>query len=345
MIASLIGTTLLRRIPDRLAAGVASGDYQVYGSIIRSLSSGRIVGHLQEAGGLSKLASLISTGPLAPLKVATGVVGLVQKEQIKGGIARLEAGVASLEQLGIANLALGAAGIGISVAGFAVISRNIDGLKRAVEGLGDRVDAIGVKVEALREDVIAGELDDLRGLAKLMDEGWRDGGTLGERRWHKVAEDVPRLAARFERRSGQMLGAGAIAVEAAQPMLDALNLATSLRVAGLAAAGEARAACAAATEGAETIEMLTGRIGLADLARARLASWRVTAGTSEWGHALGRAVEEARAEVCRLRDREAAAATRTAPLATLEARGIDWRDWLAAARAEQEAPVLVMMGD
>ena len=343
MITSLIGQTLLRQIPERLAAGVASGDYQVYGSIVRSISEGRIVGHLQEAGGLSKLAGLIGAGPLAPVKLAADVVGLVQKEQIKGGIARLESGLASLQQLGVANLALGAAGIGVSIAGFAVLSRKIDGVKRAVEGLSDRVDAIGVKVDALGADMIEGELDDLVGLASLMDEGWREGGMLGERRWHKVAEEAPRLAVRFRRRSAQMLAAGPIAVTAAEPMLDALNLAMSLRVAGLAAAGESRAASTVSAESAAVIQGLTGRIGLADLARAKLEGDPVKLGTVEWGKALARAADVSRDQADRLREREAAAATRTAPIAALAARGIDWREWLAAAREEQDAPFVVMM--
>jgi len=108
MIASLLGGVLLREVPEALLVGVKSGQYSVYGSIIKSVSNGQIVGHLQEAGGLSKLAGMFGSGPLGLL---AGGVQMVQNEQIKSGIGRLEAGMGMLQSLGVANLALGAAGI------------------------------------------------------------------------------------------------------------------------------------------------------------------------------------------------------------------------------------------
>jgi hypothetical protein len=44
--ASTTGAVLLREVPEHILAGVRLGDFKVYGSIIRSLRSGRIVGHL-----------------------------------------------------------------------------------------------------------------------------------------------------------------------------------------------------------------------------------------------------------------------------------------------------------
>jgi len=96
-------------------------------------------------------------------------------------------------------------------------------------------------------------------------------------------------------------------------------------------------------DGARTIERLTGGIGLADLARHELTSSEASAGSQEWTFALAAASETSRGAVRKIREREAAAATRAAPLTALEARGIRARDWLEAAREEKEAPVLVML--
>lgn len=268
---SLLGGVLLREVPEALLVGVKSGQYSDYGSIIKSVSNGQIVGHLQEAGGLSKLAGMSGSGPLGLL---AGGVQMVQNEQIKSGIGRIEVGMGMLQSLGVANLALGAAGIGVSVAGFAVVSRKIDHVKKAVETLADRMDVLSIEVRAVRQDLVAADLDDLRALAWAMDEGWKLGDSAAERRWRGVATDALRLSARFERHAARILEAGSIALPAADPMLDGLSLAGSLRVASLAAAGEVRAAHDAANEGARDIDTLTGRIGHADLAKAKLATWK-----------------------------------------------------------------------
>lgn len=126
-------------------------------------------------------------------------------------------------------------------------------------------------------------------------------------------------------------------------MFDAVAFANSLRVAAFAACNESIVAHEAAADGARTIERLTGSIGAADLVRSSLAETSVEVGTPEWDTAFSAAKEDAGPKVRYIRQREAAIATRTAPLASLEARGIAPRDWLAAAREETEAPLLVLL--
>lgn len=339
MIADLVGGVLLRQVPAALALGVRTGDYRVYGSIIKSVADGRIIGHLQEAGGLVGLAG---TGPLAPLKLLADGVQIAQNEQINSGIQHLQAGMDALQSLGVANLALGAAGIGISVVGFAILNRKVDAVRGGVTALGARIDVVGTKVDALRRDLIEADLVRLRSLAEAMDEGWRLGTTAAERQWHGVAEDALYLANAFEHRGGRLLLDGPGALAEAEPMLDALSLVSSLHVAARAASGEARAAEAAAGKGARSIEGLTGGLGLADVARERVREWGAVPGTTDWGHALERAAEEARPAVRRLREREAAAATRGEPLRELARRGVLARDWMEAAREEKDAPVLLL---
>jgi hypothetical protein len=65
--------------------------------------------------------------------------------------------------------------------------------------------------------------------------------------------------------------------------------------------------------------------------------------TQEWRSALEGAIVEVAPSAERLRQREASAATLGAPLKELEERGIPARDWLAAARQEEDVPVVLMM--
>ena len=171
MIGGLIGDVFLRQVPDTLTFGVYSGKYQVFGSIIRSVANGRIVGHLQEAGGLGKVAGLVGSGPLAPLKLAAEGIKIVQNEQIKAGIGQLQAGVETLQHLQIASLALGAAGIGVSVVGFAILGRKIDRVREDVSALGDRIGLLSAEVKALRRDLVEADLRKLKSLSEAMDEG------------------------------------------------------------------------------------------------------------------------------------------------------------------------------
>jgi hypothetical protein len=206
-------------------------------------------------------------------------------------------------------------------------------------GLGGKIDALGKKIETAEQ---LRDFATLRALAESLDESWLLSSAAAEHRWRDDARQGMHLVKLFQGKAAQMLATGRDAALLAAPVLDGLSLASSLRIAALAAAGEMPAAYQAAENDARTLDELTGDIGLADLARTRMADWGAMPGTAEWTHALDRAVEASRADVNRLREREVAAATRAAPPMALESRNASARDWLASARAEDEAPLLLL---
>jgi hypothetical protein len=343
VIAGLLGNVLLRQIPPALAAGVKSGEYQVYGSIIRSVSSGRIVAHLQETGGIGSL--LGSAASVSPLTVLTSGAQIVQGEQIKAGIRHMQTGIDQLQHLALANLALTGLGIGVSVAGFFLLNAKIDRLASQMDEVKDHLAELSQEVRGLHERIVGRDFALLRAAAKHRDEIWRlDSEAAATRRWHDLAVALIDLCELFRWSAGSILAKGPRALKAAEPHLDALALASGLRVTSLAAAGEERAAQVAASECGRELEALTGAIGIADLARERLRQANVCMGTPEWSPAFKVATAEVAPVAERLRQREASAATLGAPLKELEERGIRARDWLAAARREEEVPLLLMMG-
>ena len=112
--STILTDIFLRQIPQHLIAGHASGDYKIYGGVIRSVSEGRIVGHLQQTGLLETLVG--QAVPLAKSISPTGVLDLVgtgvtiaQNEQIKRGIATLQ----SMQSM---NLLLSGATLGVALA-------------------------------------------------------------------------------------------------------------------------------------------------------------------------------------------------------------------------------------
>jgi hypothetical protein len=355
MIAQLLGQVFLREVPRHLLKQVDAGNLKVYGSIIRDISNGRIAGYLQEAAPMAALlTNPAAAGAGFVTKIGLQAGNLVENELIRQGVTQVEEGMgrlehgmerlgtamASLEQIGVANLALGAVGVGVSAAGFAVVSAKIDRVKRAVDEMSDHLSA---KIDEVLHDPIKTDLDDLRSLAKGLDEGWRLADAAAERRWHDVALEALKFQERFERRAGHQLAGQAGNYGQAEPMLDAFAMANGLRVAALGACDEVNAACEAAADGTRGIERLTGGIGMADLVRHELARSTAAPGTAAWEQARTQAMQSLQPAAQRLRDREAAVTTRAAALPALQARNIRPRDWLRSAREEQDAPLLLTL--
>lgn len=339
----MIAEQFLRQIPLALQAAYERGEVTLWGSVLRH-SNGQIAGYLQETSGLSKVVELVSSGPAAPLKLIGGTIQIVQNEQIKHGLAAVQRSVALLNQLQVANLALGAAGIGVSMVGFAVMNAKIDAVQGEVRALGERIEAIRAEVRSIDLQVVRDRVKQLRGLARSIDQRWSmsdEGARIG---WRDDAGEARRLHDFFEGRAEQLLTAAPTAIANATPLLDASTMASGLRVAALALSGESRTAINVAHEDTARLERLTGRIGAADLTRAWMSSpdWQAAPGSEAAGHALDRAIADARVTAASLRQREATAATRAAPLQALAAKGLHPRDWLGAARAEEDAPLLLM---
>lgn len=338
----MIGELFLRGLPLALEAGVRTGELQVYGSTIRHVSNGQIAGFLQETSGLSKIVSLVGSGPLAPLELIGGGIQIVQSEQIKAGIGRLEEAVAVINQLQIANLAFSAAGIGVTFAAVAIINHKINGLRRDVQALSDKLDRLLDMTSQDRTEHLEDMMEALRGLSREIDHRWSMSAERAAIGWHRDADEAARLGAFFEGRARRMLARQALAIEEAAPLLDAMAMATGLRVGAMALSGEVPAAINVAQDDAKRLEAITGRIGAADLLRARLAELFSKPGNRDTAPAIEQTAADARQATVSLRNREASAATRAVPLIALNSNGVSLRDWFAAAREEQDAPLLIM---
>lgn len=332
MIASLI----LREVPDQLLSGVGTGEYKVYGSIIRSVANGRIVGHLQETSGLVNVAGKALSGGVPGFGTAVDLAGhtvsYVQNEQIK-------AAVNVVQNLQIANLAVSAAGIGVSVAGFAVLAAKIGRVEAKVDALGDRLDAITRGVAFLKRDRIAEDFTRLRTAMQMLDEAWLLGDPLPQ--WRHVAEEAIFLCNQFERRALELLddNAGPIVVE---PFLEAVAFASSARVQARLASGEDAVARKAAADGAEALMRAGDRLRLGRTAVSVALRGVAPVGTQDWCDALDAVANALRDSVAGMRAREAAAVGSALTLEELERQGISGRAWLEKARAETDAPLLFL---
>lgn len=332
----MIATWLLREVPPALVAGVQGGDYKVYGSIIRSVASGKIVGHVQETSGLMNLAGRALSGGVPGINTAVDLVGhgvsYVQNEQIKAAID-------VVQNMQIANLALSAAGIGVSVAGFAVLAAKIGRVEAKVWALGDRLDAVARGVEFLRRDRIAEDFTRLRTAMQRLDEAWMLGDPIPQ--WRGVSEEAIYLTNQFERRAHELLDADPDPLPAL-PFLDALALAASLRVQARLASGDDGAARKAADEGAEALIRAGDRLRIAQSAIARASGPDAVPGTPAWADRIDASVLQLREALAGARAQEISAVGTTLTLDELARQGIRGRAWLEEARNETTAPLLYL---
>jgi len=325
MIGSL-AHLVLREVPGELLAGVASGEYRVAGSIIQSVSSGRIIGHLQETSAIS---SLLNLTPLGLSQMALDAVTVVQNEQIK-------AAVAVVQSLQVANLALSGIAIGVSVAGTTILANRIARVEEKVDAILPHLAAIVRGLEVMRAERIAEDFTRLRTLADQVEEAWLP--SASQREWIAIARDAHFLADGFERRARE-LGA-ADDVLSTEPFVEAFAVASGLRVTARMASSQDDMAREAANARSLTLVQLGQGMQLGRLA---LASAPIeVAGTPIWQDALEHRVADLRSMIGGVRDRELAAAGTAETIAELARQGVSGRAWLETCRSESDFPVVYL---
>ncbi|MBB5684447.1 hypothetical protein [Sphingobium boeckii] len=332
---TIVGNFFWRKVPEHLIAALKTGELKVYGSIIRSISTGRIAGHLQQTSALHEIGDLVRGGmslPLQGLGLASQTATVIQNEQIKRAVA-------AIQELQLTNLAFGAVGIGVSVASTAILWRKIDAVERQVSSIAGTLDMILSSVEALKQDRIVDDFARLRAVVEQMNEAW----ILSDpaRQWNDVARDAHNLSSVFERRIIAIIDTGEVDPIVAEPMLSALSLATDTRISARLASGATLAAREVASAGAETMSKFAGHFGLGTAALKRMESDAVQAGSLSWAEAFKRHETELRQLLTDQRARVTALASNGLTISEIERQGIHGRKWLEAAR-EEDVPFLYL---
>jgi hypothetical protein len=322
---------LLRAVPDVLAAGVATGQYRVSGSIIQSASSGQIVGHLQETSALpSMLGSLAGNSVLAPVSSATGVIDVVQNEQIKTSLTLVQ-------NLQWANLALTGAGIGVSIACTAMMLHQINRLSRKVDDLNEQLAEVAKGIKQLQTEQLRNDFARMGTLVAQVDEAWSPGAQTGE--WRDIARDAHFLADQFKSRA---LSFDAEATNnMREPFINAYALASNLRITARMAAGQDELAQTAARDRAEMLLFL-GQPARLVSSMARPFELAAKPGTLAWLKAWRERQTELMLAATAAHERELQAAACIDTLAELAHQKIAGRDWLLAAREEREMPLVFL---
>lgn len=325
-----VASVVLRQVPQALIKGIAAGEYRVAGSVIQSVASGRIVGHLQETSALSAMALPTPLDvPGIALQAALDGVALIQNEQIKAAIELVRS-------LQLANLTLSGAAIGVSIAGTALLAHRIGSLEAKIDTLLPALETVAKQVEILRAEKLADDFTRLRTLAAQVKEAWLPSATSAE--WIAIAREAHFAADAFDRRARETraLGDGLLV----EPFVDAFALASDLRITARLAAGQDDMARHAASDRANNLVELGRDMQVAKLSLA--ASCTDDLGSLAWEGELDRSVEHTTKLVMAARARETSAAASVETLLELEAQGLSGREWLEASHSETASPVLFL---
>ena len=312
-------------IPASLLGRYAAGDLVRSGALLREAGTGRIVAHLQETAGLTRLAG----AGLNPASMIADGVQMYQNEQIKAGLA-------VVQSLQLANLALTGVGIGVSVAGFAIVCRKLDRIEAGLGEIAGLLKQVARGVEGIQQHLIRSELAALRAELRRIDEAWSR--TDAEAQWRIASDHLLTLEQTFFDHARSLNSAGDEG-SLREQMVDAFALAGGARISALLAAGEDGVAGKAGHRFARSTAELTGSIGAPQLLRNMLAREPATVDPSARLNAIERLRPQAKQRAMALREREDGAATAPLTIAALARSGVSGREWLERARGELEAPL------
>lgn len=130
-------------VPANFQAALSIGNVVRYGSVLKDSATGRIVAHLQETGMLQKVfQSGLPFNPLDPIGAVTGLIGVVQNEQIKRRIDVMQSMLGGMQTLQVASLVSSVVGIGVTVASTAIILHRLKAVDAGLATIEGKINAL-----------------------------------------------------------------------------------------------------------------------------------------------------------------------------------------------------------
>ncbi len=227
--------------------------------------------------------------------------------------------------------------LGVSIVGFAVIANKIERVECQLHDLLSRQDELRAKVGEILDDRMTEDLVRLRTAAQQMEESW----TLQnpDAQLDRVANEGHLLGNRFYEKARTTLLEAPGAMETAAPLLEAFSLASNVRVAARIAADEVEAAEGAAAAVTSQFEALI------DASNATCPPIILKNADPDLEGLPDKFVSDftARRDIARKLRLAGEAMEGSQGIASLLLKkGVSGRRYLAEARAEKSAPVLLL---
>lgn len=133
-------------VPMEYLARIDAGELVRYGTILKDVSDGRIVAHLQQTGafdhvlgyafsGVQQAAQTVSS----PVGALTGIATTIQSQKMGKQLDGLTDMVGNLQTLSLVGSVASVAGIGVTVASTAILMRQIKMVDTGIQRLSDEL--------------------------------------------------------------------------------------------------------------------------------------------------------------------------------------------------------------
>lgn len=118
----------LFEIPATLKADILAGNIERFGTILKHVDSGKIIGHLQETSAFSNVIS----SSLNPINLLSDPISAISSMAANVQLDKLTQMVEMLRVMGVANLGVSLVGVGVSAAGFIVLKKQLNQIQSTI---------------------------------------------------------------------------------------------------------------------------------------------------------------------------------------------------------------------
>lgn len=321
---------LIFQVPAKFEAAVRAGEVLRYGGILKEVSTGQIVGHLQETGLAQKLLSSAFNGPLAPVQAISSLAANFQISQVSSQLVQVKSMLEVMQVFQYATLGSSLVGVGVSAIGFSVLNKKIEQVVKLIDSLrlqvGEGFDA--VRAARLRDWVfdVNGILVEAEHKVRMheVDDEWLD---LGKRLMNK--------GERFRGELIHLLEAGSIDEITFDLLVSNLSLCNRAAMQAFMQADHLEAVWHHAEATAKRYNEVFDEISPMRLAQKLRPVNPVSEGEID-------AVAFAKTKVSFIREMQESVATTPSLVESLVQKRVKGSDYLRMLEAENESPFLVL---
>jgi len=151
-------------VPTHLKPLFDAGRIALRGVILKDVQTGRIVGHLKEAGQLGQVLARL---PLNPLSSAAELANLVAQNQ---SLAAIQSALGTVQVLSAVGAVASVANLGVSVVGFAMVLTKLKRMDAKLDQVLNGLDFVKEQIKQANFTLDAIQLSELRAAADSLEK-------------------------------------------------------------------------------------------------------------------------------------------------------------------------------
>jgi len=163
-------TEILFEVPSKFSAALKAGELVRVGGLLKNVSTGHIVAHLQETGlAQSLISNIVLSGSPAGMavKVASEVIGTGASIYTAYQVNQMKAMIENLQMLQVATLGVSLVAVGVSAASFVYMRNRFNEIDKKIDAL---LSTVAVGFEEVHKSALRSHLHQVAGLVKQAEQ-------------------------------------------------------------------------------------------------------------------------------------------------------------------------------